>query len=249
MSRRPLSGAGAGVESFVGDPTDESAFREALSDVDGVFVNSVFLDDVETAGRIARTLSEKATPRIALLSSLCTFTRDDLVYANHLRGIVEEFRSLNPRTVSVHPGQFTTNVLGWQDMLNSGKVVHPFGDVRIPVIDPYDIAAVATVGLTEDGHQGKSFAITGVDSLGPRDKVAVIAEATGRSIEFVECSEAEARERMSAFMAPDLLDYYMAMNGYPKPAEVETLPTVENLTGERPRSFRQWLTNNLAAFL
>ncbi|MEU6479387.1 NAD(P)H-binding protein [Streptomyces sp. NPDC047017] len=249
MSRRPPSGTVPGVESFVGDPADASVFRKALADVDGVFVNSVFLDSARTAEKVSRIVSEKATPRIALLSSLCTFTRrGDLAYADHLGGIVDAFRALNPRTVSVHPGQFATNVLNWRPMLKDGKVVHPFGDVRVPVIDPHDIAAVAKAGLTEDGHEGESLKISGVDSPSPREKVAIIAEATGRAIDFEESSEDEARTHLSRSMGPDLLDYYITMHGYPKPAEQEILPTVETLTGERPRTFRQWLTNNLAAF-
>src|SRR5258706_2946062 len=57
---------------------------------------------------------------------------------------------------------FFTNTLGWAQMIKSGGTVYfPAGDGRIGLGDPRDIAAVAVKALTENGHEAKSYDITG----------------------------------------------------------------------------------------
>src|SRR3712207_8360499 len=49
--------------------------------------------------------------------------------------------------------------------------------------------------LTQDGHAGRTYTLTGPEALSPRQRLAVIAETIGRPLRFVELSEAQARER------------------------------------------------------
>jgi uncharacterized protein YbjT (DUF2867 family) len=66
--------------------------------------------------------------------------------------------------------------------LLSGEVVLPAGDVREPFVDADDIADVAVAALTEDGHAGEVYELTGPRMLTFADAVAEIGEATGREI-------------------------------------------------------------------
>jgi uncharacterized protein YbjT (DUF2867 family) len=74
--------------------------------------------------------------------------------------------------------------LWWRDSVRAGKVVDPFGEGRLAVIDPEDIARVAVAALTDDGHAGKGYLLAGPEALTTREQVAIIAEVTGRPIEF-----------------------------------------------------------------
>ncbi|WP_194891255.1 SDR family oxidoreductase [Catenulispora pinisilvae] len=249
MSRRPLIvDLPDTVENVIGDPTDAGSLKGALEGVDAVFVNSVFLNDIETAGKVADVVGRSPVERAVLLSSSCIFTRHELVFANFLRDVMDEFRSIFPNLVSVHPGQFASNALRWRDMVKEGVVRHPFGDVGVPIIDPYDIAAVVKLCLIEDRFQGERIEITGSDCISPREMVKGISDMLGSEIRYVEISAAQARENLSRGMSPDRLDYFLAMSGSPKPEEQRVLPTVENLTGERPRSFTTWLAANIDSF-
>jgi uncharacterized protein YbjT (DUF2867 family) len=60
----------------------------------------------------------------------------------------------------------------------SGEVALPVGDVAEPFIDAEDIADVAVAALTEDGHTGQLYELTG-----PR--LLTFAEAAGREVRFV----------------------------------------------------------------
>ena len=75
--------------------------------------------------------------------------------------------------------------------LLSGEVVLPAGDVPEPFVDAEDIADVAVAALTEDGHAGEVYELTGPRLLTFAEAVAEIGEAAGREIRFVPVSVEE----------------------------------------------------------
>ena len=72
-----------------------------------------------------------------------------------------------------------------------GEVVLPAGDVPEPFVDADDIADVAVVALTEDGHAGEVYELTGPRLLTFAEAISEIGEATGREIGFVPVSVEE----------------------------------------------------------
>ena len=112
-----------------------------------------------------------------------------------------------------------------------------------------DIAAVAAVALTGDGHGGKTYTITGPEVLTPLEMVRTIAGAVGRDIEFVELTEAEAREQWQAQgFADDVIDFFVWAHGNTPPEGYTVVPTVEQITGKPPRTFAQWVAENIDRF-
>ena len=72
--------------------------------------------------------------------------------------------------------------------LLAGDVVLPAGDVPEPFVDADDIADVAVAALTEDGHIGKLYELTGPRLLTFAEAIDEIASATGRKIRYVPVS-------------------------------------------------------------
>jgi uncharacterized protein YbjT (DUF2867 family) len=66
----------------------------------------------------------------------------------------------------------------------AGEVALPAGDVPEPFVDVEDIADVATAALTQDGHHGQIYELTGPRALRFDEAVAEIAAATGRELRF-----------------------------------------------------------------
>ena len=75
--------------------------------------------------------------------------------------------------------------------LLGGEVVLPAGDVPEPFVDADDIADVSVAALTEDGHAGEVYELTGPRLLTFAKAVAEISEAAGRVIRFVPVSVEE----------------------------------------------------------
>jgi uncharacterized protein YbjT (DUF2867 family) len=73
--------------------------------------------------------------------------------------------------------------------VRAGEVAFPAGeDLAEPFIDADDIADVAVAALTQDGHVGQLYEVTGPRLLTWADAVAEIARATGRPIRYLPVS-------------------------------------------------------------
>jgi uncharacterized protein YbjT (DUF2867 family) len=73
---------------------------------------------------------------------------------------------------------------GFEDFVRSGTVALPAPDTAEPFVDAEDIADVAVAALTEEGHAGEVYEVTGPRLLRFDEAVAEIAAATGRSITY-----------------------------------------------------------------
>jgi uncharacterized protein YbjT (DUF2867 family) len=73
------------------------------------------------------------------------------------------------------------------DMVRAGTIALPVAaTVPEPFVDADDIAAVAVAALTEDGHAGALYEVTGPRLLTFAEAAAEIGEATGRDVRFAE---------------------------------------------------------------
>ncbi len=70
------------------------------------------------------------------------------------------------------------------EQILAGHVALPAGDMGEPFVDVDDIAEVAFVALTEEGHLGKVYEVTGPRLLTFGEAVGEIANITGREIRF-----------------------------------------------------------------
>jgi uncharacterized protein YbjT (DUF2867 family) len=67
----------------------------------------------------------------------------------------------------------------------AGEVALPVGDVPEPFIDAEDIADIAVAALSEDGHAGRLYEVTGPRLVTFPEAVEEIARAAGRPVRFV----------------------------------------------------------------
>ncbi len=151
---------------------------------------------------------------------------------------------------SLTPVEFMSNALEWVEAITTeGVVREAFAGARSAMVHEADIAAVAAVALTEDGHAGEDYTITGPEALTVPESLAVLAEASGREIGFVELSEDEVRAKWrSEGYGDDDIVFFLQMRK-DNPAQGRTvLPTVPDVTGRPARTFAQWAAENAGTF-
>ena len=125
------------------------------------------------------------------------------------------------------------------DGVLSGEMALPVGDVREPFVDVDDIADVATAALTEDGHDGQLYELTGPDLLTFAEAVQIIGEAAGREVRFVQVPLEAYVAGMKAAGLPDgviwLVNYLFTtvMDG----RNAQVADGVQRALGRAPRSF------------
>jgi uncharacterized protein YbjT (DUF2867 family) len=234
-----------GAEAVTGDLGDGSTLRDAIAGAEGVFLLSGYDD----AG-IVTELERAGVARAVLLSSSAAPTGrlDNAVAAYH----IQSKRTLERSSVAatfVRPNGFMSNALRWLDQLRSGDLVREeFGDVAVSINDPADVAAVAAVALTTPDHEGEALRITGPEALTGADRVAILADVLGRELRFESLTNEEARAKMEAAMPKPYVDAFFEFYVDGIVDETTVLPTVEQVTGRPPGTFRAWVEAHADAF-
>ncbi len=87
----------------------------------------------------------------------------------------------------VRPSWFHQNFSegAFVEMVQAGQITLPDVDTPEPFVDVDDIAEVAVAALTEDGHAGEIYEVTGPRMLTLAEIAAELSSATGRDITYV----------------------------------------------------------------
>jgi uncharacterized protein YbjT (DUF2867 family) len=130
-----------------------------------------------------------------------------------------------------------------------GEVALPAGDVPEPFVDAEDIADVAVAALTEDGHAGQLYELTGPRPLTFREAVGEISRAAGREIRYVPVSVEEYASVLAEHDEPagfvSLLTYLFGevLDG----RNVQPADGVRRALGREPRDFRDYARDAAAS--
>jgi uncharacterized protein YbjT (DUF2867 family) len=234
-----------GVRPVQADLTEPAGLAPVFAGADRVFLLTSG-DFMAAGGDVADVVSaarEAGVRRIVLLSS------QGVGSGRHAPSFEEAVNGSGLKWTVLRPGGFASNAFQWAPSIRADRVVAaPFGDVALPVIDPFDIADVAAAVLRESGHEGQTYVLTGPEPVSPRQQTAAFSAALGEPVRFVELTEDEARTEMSKFMPPVVVDATLAILGAPTADEQRVDAGVERVLGRSARTFDEWAARNAAAF-
>ncbi|MGH3798551.1 MAG: NAD(P)H-binding protein [Pseudonocardiaceae bacterium] len=231
---------------MAGDLNRPDSLSTALDGVRGVFLLPGYSD---MPGLLA-AIAQAGVKRVVLLSGGSAASGDErnAVSAYMIRSEAAVQDSGLPWTI-LRPSGFMSNTLQWVAQLQAGNLVRAaFANVRVAMIDPADIAAVAAKGLLGSGDADELHRITGPESLLPADRVRILAEVLGRELHFEAQTDADARVEMAATMPVDYVDAFFDFYVGGALDESPVLPTVHEILARPPRTFEQWATAHAAAF-
>lgn len=128
------------------------------------------------------------------------------------------------------------------DPILAGEVMLPAGDVGEPFSDTDDIADVAATVLTEDGHGGEIYELTGPRPLTFAEATATIAEATGRDIAYTRIPPEDFAAGLAAGGVPqDIIDFLVHLFGTVLDGRnAEVADGVERVLGRPARDFADY---------
>jgi len=235
---RDRAGLPPGVETAMGDLNEPASLPAALKGVRGVFLLGGYRDMTGILSEIKRAGAE----RVVLLSSRSVVGgKPDNAIVNMWMVSETAVRSSGVSWTILEPSGFMSNALRWAPQIRAGDLIRaPFAEAPIAAIDPYDIAAVSAAALTSEGHQSRTYSLTGPEAILPADQVKVLAEVLGRNLSFEAQPDAEARNEMSKSMPAETVDAFFRFFVEGEFDDSSVLPTVSEITGRQPRTFRQW---------
>jgi uncharacterized protein YbjT (DUF2867 family) len=151
----------------------------------------------------------------------------------------------------LRPGEFMTVYFRQaSNIASKGALFLPMEDARIASIDIGDIAEIAATVLTESGHEGKIYPLTGPEALTMAEVAARLSAATGKPIRYVNVPPEDARRaQLAAGMPPFLADaLFELFSERRRGIEAKVWPDSERLLGRRPTSFDEFARRNAVAF-
>src|SRR3954449_2066471 len=240
VDRLRAQGRAARVGSRSGAPPfdweDRATWAPAVAGATGAYV-SYFPDlavpgAAEAVAEVAQLAAGAGVQRLVRLSG-----RGEEEAQRAERFVRDAFPAATVVRCSWFAQNFTESYL-LQPVL-AGDVALPAGDVPEPFVDTDDIADVATAALTQDGHAGKTYELTGPRALTFAQAVEEIAAASGRQLAFVEAPveayAAAAREEGVPSEVVDLLNYLFGevLDG----RSVAVADGVQRALGRPPRDF------------
>jgi uncharacterized protein YbjT (DUF2867 family) len=146
---------------------------------------------------------------------------------------------------------YMTNVLSAAEQVAAeGRLCAPVAQARIAMIDPRDVGAAAAAVLSAPGHDGRTYALTGPAAITYAEVAAELSAATGRTVEFADVPDGEAKRGLVQSGLPDVVAehvveaFAMARRGVAE----QVTATVESLTGRPPRDFAAFARDHARPF-
>lgn len=253
LVRDPAAAAGlpASAERVPGDLDDPATLGSAFAGADELFLLTpgIGTDHVRHAVAAARAAGAR---HIVHLSSFNVLGDPMPAMGRWHHEREQIIRASGIPATFLRPGGFMTNALDWLPSIrDGGYVLDPVGPGRYAPIDPADIAAVAALALTKDGHQGREYVLTGDEALTVAEQVEILSAATGVKIKVREPATPDevVRARFPhgapRALADAIIEGFALMR-----ADTTGLRTdaVQRLLGRKPATFAAWCARNADIF-
>jgi uncharacterized protein YbjT (DUF2867 family) len=237
------------VKVVDGDLSEPDTLEGALTGSDTVFLIWPFLT-TEGAPAVLEAIARHAR-RIVYLSS--SGVNED---AERQTDPINQLHADNERLIEESGLEWTvlrsdtiaSNARGWATQIRTTHAVRGPDIAATAVIHEHDVAAVAVRALTDDGHVGAKYVLTGPQVLSRAEQVRTIGEAIGRSLRFEKVPAQVARKQMLADGRPPALVEALLAGAETRPESSLITSTVEEITGAPARTFRSWAEEHAGDF-
>ncbi|WP_457099079.1 SDR family oxidoreductase [Microbacterium sp. P5_E9] len=247
---RALSRAAAAAELPDGVAVYEGSLAttpdQVFDHVDAVYL---FPADEGVAAFVDRAIAAGVS-RFVVLSSLAVSARNsrDVGSASelHHRAVEEVVTTRTDDWTILRPGNLATNLLSWSFAVRAGHGVRvPYPTSSQVLIHEADVATAAAIVLTEPGHSGRIYELTGPASLTKIEQLSAVADAIGCEVPLIEVTPDEFREDVGRFIPEGILD--MLLGYWSETIEEPEEPLAPPL-GITPTPLSQWAVDHRSAF-
>lgn len=242
----------SGVETVIADFTDPESCYSALSDVDKVFLlvppaanmaelEKNFIDACKAAG----------VGYIVNISAVGTSKDSPLNLGQWHHQTEEYLASSGLRYTIIRPHSFMQNILANIGSVKAQSTIYSsLADAAVPLVDARDVGAIAARVLTEDGHAGKIYTVTGASKVTQNEVARVIGNAIGKEVKYVAVPDEAAHQAMTgmglpAWLADDLVGM-AAIQRAGHGTEIDT--TGEQILGRSMRTIDDFIQDHAFLF-
>jgi len=236
------------VEVVSGDFLESQTLRPAIEGVDAIFLlTPIHPHQVQQAANVIDVASESGNDPHVVRLSVHQASHEAPTRISRQHAEIEErlISSGLPYTL-LRPQSFMQNtLLSAPTVACQGRIFQPMKDGRLGMIDARDIGEVAAKVLTEDGHEGKTYTLTGPAAISFYDVAEALSEVLDKEVAYVPIPPEKAKEAMldrgiPEWMADALNEYARAHSeGYSN----WTTEDVERLLGRPATSYKEFASD------
>jgi uncharacterized protein YbjT (DUF2867 family) len=255
LVRAPAEAAkvkGPNVELAAGDFDKPGTLEAALRGVDKAFLLTPVAEHFVHWQRTFIEAAQRAgVKHLVKFSGMGADVRAEIELLR-LHGETDDLlrRSGVPFTI-LQPNSYHQNILSSAETIKTqGAFYWPLKNAAQSTVDIRNISAVAVKALTNSGHEGKTYVITGPEALTFQQAAEKLSAVLGRKIQYVDVSLSAAADGMRKAGMPEwnvravseLLGYFASG------AAATVTDTVPRLLGSPAISFEQFVKDHRAAF-
>jgi uncharacterized protein YbjT (DUF2867 family) len=228
------------VEIATGSFEDLPSLAAAMKGVEAVFLISFeHPDQLALQANVIEAARKAGVRMVARLSasSADPDSSDPLIRSHGLGD--RQLAQSELGHVLIRPQWFNQNFLTY---CPGGVIRLPAGEARLPFVDVRDIGAVTVKALTEPGHDGKAYVLTGPESLNHAEVAALLSAATGKRFVYENIAPEIYRQELidegsSAYYAELILNLFERMR---QRGTAEIHDDIRKVLGRPAISFRQF---------
>jgi uncharacterized protein YbjT (DUF2867 family) len=239
------------VEGVVADFDDATAVAAALDGTERAYLVTPSSEEAEEQQkRFADLAAEASTRHLVVLSQLGAEEHSPDRFLRYHGAVEQHVRDLGIGFTFLRPNLYLQGLLMFAGSIAAdGTFYAPIGDAKVSAVDVRDIAALAAVVLTESGHDGATYTLTGPQAITHAQIAAALTAALGHEVTFTdvppEAFAASIRDLLPPWQVDGLLEDYAH---YRRGEAASVSPDVQNVAGTAPHSVDQFASDYAAAF-
>ena len=238
-----------GAEVVIGDLDEPSTILPAVKNVDKIYLltwnGDTAFKQVQNVINAARYEGVSHIIRHSMWGS----EKSRIIKEGYK--IDEMIKSSGLQWTILKPTFFMQNtMMAAQTISSDGVIYWDMKDGKLGMIDVRDIADAAFAVITGEGHEGKSYILTGPEAISFHDVANTFSKVLDKEVKYVNVPGEASFQAMTGMGMPEWIaqGYVELMEGFSENFANSTTKNVETLTGHPARSFEQFANDFAQVF-
>lgn len=240
-----------GAEAVIADFDDRASIAAALAGAGRAYLVTPSSERAEEQQRrFCELAAEAGIRQLVVLSQLGADEHSPVRFLRYHAAVEQHVRGLGIPYTFLRPNLFFQGLLAFaRPIAADGQFYAPIGDARVSAVDVRDIGAVAAVTLTEPGHEGATYTLTGPAALTHAQIAEALTAALGRQVTFIDVPPSAFADNLRGVLPPWQVDGLLEDYAHYRRGEAAAVSSViAELTGTPPRDVVQFARDYAPAF-
>jgi uncharacterized protein YbjT (DUF2867 family) len=243
------------IEAVHVDPTDASSLQRAVQGVEAIFLSWPFSPQLAEAHmRIVSAAKAAGVRRLVQQSGVGA--DPNMCCARMLRWYGQAEASVAATGLEItrlRPTMFLQNLFEFSTSIaQQGVIAGPFRSTKWTWVDARDVGAVAAVALRDPSHAGRTYTVSGAESLSYPQIAERMTRVFDKPVRYTDITANEARGWLQAKgLSPVMIEAKLELWDACASNLINAPPTqvVKELTGREPRGVDEFLRDYKKQFL